>query len=121
MKDNFAYVKVTKSGFVNGSRTMVPTSGTNRINIMMIPASNTATISAGATATVALPNGTKVKFDGSFKDSNGNAYSGNVNVAMFHLKSSDQYLNEMMPGSFLANSTDGSARVMETFGMLYVQ
>lgn len=121
VKDNFAYVKVTKPGFVNGSRTMVPTSGTNRINIMMIPATNTATISAGATATVSLPNGTKVKFDGSFKDSNGNAYSGNVNVAMFHLKSSDQYLNELMPGSFLANSTDGGARVMETFGMLHVQ
>ena len=100
---------------------MVPTNGSNRINIMMIPATNTSTIASGATATVSLPNGTKVKFDGSFKDASGNAYSGNVNVAMFHLKSSDQYLNELMPGSLLANSTAGNARIMETFGMLHVQ
>ncbi|MCY0975723.1 hypothetical protein PGH12_14470 [Chryseobacterium wangxinyae] len=121
VKENFAYVKVTKAGFVNGSRTLVPTTGSNRINIMMIPATNTATIATGTTATVSLPNGTKVKFDGSFKDANGNAYSGSVNVAMFHLKSSDQYLNELMPGSFLANNTAGNARVMETYGMLHVQ
>lgn len=121
VKENFAYVKVTKTGFVNGSRTMVPTNGSNKINIMMIPATNTSTIASGATATVSLPNGTKVKFDGSFKDANGNAYSGNVNVAMFHLKPSDQYLNELMPGSLLANNTAGNARVMETFGMLHVQ
>lgn len=61
VKENFAYVKVTKAGFVNGSRTMVPTNGSNRINIMMIPATNTSTIASGATATVSLPNGTKGK------------------------------------------------------------
>ena len=121
VKENFAYVKVMKAGFVNGSRTMVPTNGNNRINIMMIPATTTSTVASGATATVSLPNGTKVKFDGSFKDANGNAYTGNVNVAMFHLKPSDQYLNELMPGSLLANNTAGNARVMETFGMLHVQ
>lgn len=121
VKENFAYVKVTKAGFVNGSRTMVPTSGSNKINIMMIPATNTSTIAAGASATVSLPGGTNVKFDGSFKDANGNAYTGNVNVAMFHLKPSDQYLNELMPGSLLANIAEGNARIMETFGMLHVQ
>lgn len=121
VKEKFAYVKATKAGFVNGSRTMVPTTGSNKINIMMIPATNTSTIASGATATVSLPNGTKVKFDGSFKDANGNAYNGNVNVAMFHLKPSDQYLNELMPGSFLANNTDGNSRIMETYGMLHVQ
>ncbi|WP_265427603.1 hypothetical protein [Chryseobacterium sp. YIM B08800] len=121
VKENFAYVKATKAGFVNGFRTMVPTNGSNKINIMMIPATNTSTISSGATATVSLPNGTKVKFDGSFKDANGNVYSGNVNVAMFHLKPSDQYLNELMPGSFLANNSNGNSRIMETYGMLHVQ
>ncbi|KQT21910.1 hypothetical protein ASG31_00775 [Chryseobacterium sp. Leaf404] len=121
VKENFAYIKVTKAGFVNGSRTMVPTSGSNRINIMMIPATTTSTVASGATATVSLPNGTKVKFDGSFKDASGNGYTGNVNVSLFHLKPSDQYLNELMPGSLLANNTAGNARIMETFGMLHVQ
>lgn len=121
VKENFAHIKVTKVGFVNASRVLVPTNGVNRVNIMMIPATATSTIASGSVSTVSLPNGTKVKFDGSFKDSNGNAYSGNVNVAVFHLAPSNQYLNELMPGSFLATNSAGNARVMETFGMLHVQ
>jgi hypothetical protein len=121
VKENFAYVKVTKAGFVNGARTLVPTTGNNRINIMMIPATNTMTISSGTTSTVSLPNGTKVKFDGSFKDESGVNYTGNVNVAMFHLAPSNVYLNELMPGSFLATNANGNSRIMETFGMLHVQ
>ncbi|NIF05328.1 hypothetical protein F3J23_07725 [Chryseobacterium sp. Tr-659] len=121
VKENFAHIKVTKPGYVNASRVMVPTNGTNQINIMMIPAVTTSTISTGSVATVSLPNGTKVKFDGSFKDANGNAYSGHVDVAVFHLAPSNKYLNELMPGSFLAANSGGNTRVMETFGMLHVQ
>ncbi|WP_345204285.1 carboxypeptidase-like regulatory domain-containing protein [Chryseobacterium ginsengisoli] len=121
VKENFAHIKVTKSGYVNASRVLVPTNGMNRVNIMMIPATTTSTISAGSTSTVSLPNGTKVKFDGSFKDASGNAYSGSVNVALFNLSSSNSYLNELMPGSFLATNSGGNARVMETFGMVHVQ
>ncbi|MEJ5051409.1 carboxypeptidase-like regulatory domain-containing protein [Chryseobacterium culicis] len=121
VKENFAHVKVTKAGFVNASRVLVPTNGINRVNIMMIPVTITATIATGSISTVSLPNGTKVKFDGSFKDANGNAYSGNVSVGVFHLAPSNPYLNELMPGSFLATNSAGNARVMETFGMLHVQ
>lgn len=121
VKEKFAYVKVTKSGYVNGSRTIVPTTGSNRINIMMIPATTTLMITSGTSSTVSLPNGTKVKFDGSFKDENGGNYTGNVNVAMFHLAPSNQYLNELMPGSLLATNSSGNSRIMETFGMLHVQ
>lgn len=121
VKENFAHIKVTKAGFVNASRVLVPTNGINRVNIMMIPATATSTITTGSTSTVSLPNGTKVKFDGSFKDANGNAYSGSVSVGVFHLAPSNQYLNELMPGSFLATNSAGNARVMETFGMLHVQ
>lgn len=119
--DNFAHIKVSKAGFVTGSRVMVPTNGMNQVKIMMIPATTTSTISTGTTATVSLSNGTKVKFDGSFKESNGNAYSGPVKVALFHLAPSDPYLNELMPGSFLATRSNGEAQVMETFGMVHVQ
>ncbi|MDN4011156.1 carboxypeptidase-like regulatory domain-containing protein [Chryseobacterium gambrini] len=121
VKENFAHVKVTKAGFVNASRVLVPTNGMNRINIMMIPAATTSTISSGSSSTVSLPNGTKVKFDGSFKDANGNAYTGSVKVALFNLASSNPYLNELMPGSLLATNSGGNARVMETFGMVHVQ
>lgn len=121
VKENFALVKVTKSGFIDGSRVMVPTSGINRVNIMMIPATTTASINSGTTSTVSLPNGTKVKFDGSFKEASGSAYSGSVNVALYNLAPSNQYLTELMPGSLLATNSGGNARIMETFGMVHVQ
>ncbi len=121
VKERFAHVKVSKTGFISGSRVLVPTSGDNRINIMLIPNTPTAIITSGANSEVSLPNGTKVKFDGSFKDASGNAYSGNVQVSLYHLKPTNTYLSELMPGSLLASNASGEARVLETFGMLHVE
>lgn len=121
VKEKFAHVKVNKSGFVNASRVLVPTTGNNRINVMMIPATTTATIPSGSVSTVSLSDGTKVKFNGNFKDANGNAYSGNVNVALFNLKPSDTYFNETMPGNLVASDAQGNPRVLESFGMIHVQ
>lgn len=120
VKERFAYAKVTKAGFINGSRTLVPTTGSNKINVMLIPKVPVSTINSGAISTVALPNGTQVKFDGSFKDENGHAYNGSINVAMHHLKPSDTYLQETMPGSLLAINSSSQAKVLETLGMMYV-
>ena len=121
VKERFAHVKVSKTGFISGSRVLVPTSGDNRINIMLIPNTPTAIITSGANSEVSLPNGTKVKFDGSFKDASGNAYSGDVQVSLYHLKPSNSYLGELMPGSLLASNASGEARVLETLGMLHVE
>ena len=121
VKERFAHVKVSKTGFISGSRVLVPTSGDNRINIMLIPNIPTATITSGTNSEVSLPNGTKVKFDGSFKDASGNAYSGNVQVSLYHLKPTNTYLSELMPGSLLASNASGEARVLETLGMLHVE
>lgn len=121
VKERFAHIKVVKSGFIDGSRVLVPTSGDNRINIMLIPNTPTATVASGGNSEVTLPNGTKVKFDGAFKDASGNAYSGNVQVGLYHLKPSDTYLSETMPGSLLASNSNGDAKILETFGMLHVE
>jgi hypothetical protein len=121
VKEKFAQIKATKSGFVNASRVLLPTNGDNRINIMMIPATTTATVNSGATSTVSLPDGTSVKFDGSFKNENGSAYTGSVKVALFNLKTSDTYFNETMPGSLLAGNSQGQSRLLESYGMMHVQ
>lgn len=121
VKEKFAYIKASKAGFVNASRVVVPTNSKNRINIMMIPATVTATISTGSISTVSLSDGTKVKFDGSFKDANGNTYSGNVQVALFGLKTSDTYFQETMPGSLLASDSNGNSKILESYGMMHVQ
>lgn len=121
VKEKFAHVKVSKSGYIDGSRVLIPTAGDNRVNIMLISDTPTATVASGANSEVTLPNGTKVKFDGAFKDANGNAYSGSVQVGLYHLKPSDTYLSEIMPGSLLASNSNGDAKVLETFGMLHVE
>jgi hypothetical protein len=116
-----AFIKVSKPGFIDGSRAVVPTNGKNTIRIMMIPSTPTATIASGNASEVTLPDGTKVAFDGSFQDENGNAYSGAVQVSLFHLTTSDSNLSQLMPGSFYASNENGAEAVLETFGMIHVQ
>ena len=119
--EKFAYITAKKAGYFDGSRTMVPSTGKNNVKITMISNAVTATVASGTTSQVTLPNGTKVSFDGFFKDAAGNAYSGNVQVSMYHLAASNSNISSIMPGSLLAQATDGSAKVLETFGMLNVE
>lgn len=119
--EKFAYITATKSGFIDGSRSMVPTTGKNNVKIMLIPSTPLQTISSGQSSDVTLPSGTKVVFDGAFQDEDGNAYSGDVNVSMFHLLPSDENIGSLMPGMLYAKGEDGDAKVLETFGMLNVE
>lgn len=119
--EKFAYITATKAGYITGSRSMVPTSGKNNVKIMLIPAQAIQTIASGATATVDMPNGTKVIFDGAFTDEAGNAYSGTVNVSMFHLEASNENLASLMPGMLYAKNNSGQPVGLETFGMLNVE
>jgi hypothetical protein len=117
----FAYITATKPGFIDGSRAMVPTAGKNNVKIMLIANTPVQSIQSGAASEVALPNGTKVNFDGAFQDENGNAYSGDVQVAMFHLESSNANISSLMPGMLYADDKDRKEKVLETYGMLNVE
>ncbi|AXO79703.1 hypothetical protein DZC78_04640 [Olleya aquimaris] len=121
VKQRQAFILAEKPGFLNGMRSVVPTQGTNMINIMMITENLAGTVASGVTSEVSLPNGTKVGFDGSFKDQNGNAYSGNVDVYMYHLDPANPDNNILMPGSLQAVNQDGDERVLESYGMLNVE
>jgi len=119
--ERFAYITATKSGYVSGSRSLVPTTGKNNINIMLLPLENTQTITSGTTTEVSLYSGTKVVFDGAFQDESGVAYTGNVNVSMFHLTPSDENISSLMPGMLYARAETGQQKMLKTFGMLHVE
>lgn len=119
--EKFAYIKATKVGYLDGSRSMVPTTGKNNVTIMMLPNAPQATIQAGATGEVALPNGSKVVFDGAFEDQSGVAYTGAVSVAMVHLTSSDANLDKLMPGMLYARTADNKEAALQTFGMMNLE
>ena len=120
VNENFAYITATKSGYVNGSRAVVPTTGKNNIRIMLLPLQTTETIQSGESSTVTI-GATQVVFDGSFMDENGDAYSGSVKVSMFHLMPSNDNLSDIMPGMLYAENAQGQARALETYGMLHVE
>ena len=121
VNERFAYITAKKVGFIDGSRAMVPTNGKNNVRIMMIPNTTISTIQSGVSSEVALPSGTKVVFDGAFETETGIAYSGSVAVSMFHLAASNENISSLMPGMLYAQATDGSAKVLETFGMMQVE
>ncbi|MBL0012195.1 MAG: Ig-like domain-containing protein [Flavobacterium sp.] len=118
--EKFAYITAKKAGYIDGSRSMIPTSGKNNVKIMMMPSTPIATIQSGVSSEVALPSGTKVVFDGAFETEAGVAYTGSVAVSMFHLTSSDENIGSLMPGMLFAQAADGSAKVSETLGMMEV-
>ncbi len=119
--ERFAYVTATKAGFMDGSRSIVPVSGRNHIDIMLVSSTPVGVVTAGETGTVTMPSGTKVVFDGGFKDESGNSYSGDVSVSMYHLMPSNANLSKLMPGMLYAEDDNGEEAILQTWGMLNVE
>ena len=120
--ERFAYITAKKSGYINMSRSMIPKSGTNYADIKaMAEELVNLTIASGTDSEVSTTNGTTIKFDGAFKDENGNAYSGNVSVAVSHLSSSDPDIDRKMPGMLYAQNANNEERILETYGMVNVE
>jgi hypothetical protein len=119
--EKFAFITAKKPGYIGGSRSLIPTVGKNKVDIMLLSSAPTTTISSGVASEVSLTSGTKVNFDGAFQDESGATYSGTVQVALNELKPSNPNLNEIMPGMLFAESADGNAKVLETFGMMNVE
>ena len=117
----FAYITAKKVGYIDGSRSMVPTTGKNNVKIMLLPNAPLETIQAGIVSEVSIYSGTKVKFQGGFQDENGNDYSGPVQVSMFHLTPTDENIDKLMPGMLYAQTSTNQEAVLETFGMLNVE
>ncbi|MBB3124771.1 hypothetical protein FHS04_002298 [Mesoflavibacter sabulilitoris] len=116
-----AFILAEKPGFLNGMRSVVPTQGVNQVKIMMVTENLAGTVASGTSSEVTLTNGTKVAFDGNFKDENGNAYSGNVDVYMYHLDPANPEVENIMPGNLQAQNTNGQERLLETYGMINVE
>ncbi|WP_179320167.1 hypothetical protein [Winogradskyella helgolandensis] len=116
-----AYVTAEKAGFIIGLKTVVPTEGISNVRIMLVAKNLTGSVSSGTNSEVSLGNGAKVKFDGAFKDEDGNAYSGNVDVYMYHLDPAHANVYDVMPGNLQAINNDDDEQLLETYGMLNVE
>ncbi|MFM2213055.1 MAG: hypothetical protein RL427_318 [Bacteroidota bacterium] len=121
VRARFAYITAKKVGYIDGSRTMVPTDGKNHVKIMMLENAPQQTIQSGVASEVSIYSGTKVAFDGAFKDETGADYTGAVAVALFHLTPSEPSLEYLMPGMLFAQTAENKQASLSTFGMLNVE
>ncbi|MBC7643214.1 MAG: hypothetical protein H7174_12925 [Flavobacterium sp.] len=92
----------SKIGYLDGSRFIVPTIGTNAVKIMLLSNVPTQTIISGVASTVPLPNGIKVTFDGTFKTETRADYSGTGSVVLKYLDPTDANIGLKMPGNLIA-------------------
>ena len=121
VKDKFAFITAKKAGYLDGSRSLVPTNGMNNVKITLLSGTIVGTVNSGASGSVSLSNGSKVTFDGNFKTETGQAYSGAVSVIMKHLDPTDASTFDKMPGMLLAQNSSGEERVLESYGMMNVE
>ena len=119
--EKFAFVTATKAGYLDGSRSLVPTIGMNNLKITLLSGTIIGTVNSGTSGSVSLTNGAKVSFDGNFKTTTGMAYSGAVSVIMKHLDPSDATTVDKMPGMLLAVNSSGAERVLESYGMINIE
>lgn len=118
---NFAHIKATKFGFIDGSRSLLPTSGVNQVKIMLLDLDPIATIISGQALTIDLPDGTEVDLSGNFINQFGGPYQGEVDVVIKALNVDNENMQLQMPGNLIAENTDGDLRILESYGMIAVE
>ncbi len=121
VKERFGFIKAEKTGYIHGSRAVVPSNGTNKVTIMLLEATVVGTVNSGSAQTVSMGNGSSVSFDGNFVKEDGSEYSGSVDVIMHHLDPADEDMPMQMPGMLYAENEDGAERMLQTLGMLAVE
>ena len=119
--EKFSYLKVSALGYVTSGRSLRPSEGVNRVKVMLFDDSPTTNIQSGEEALVNLPNGASILFTGAYIDTNGDPYTGSVNVIMNYLDPLDARINDMMPGMLYGQDRLGDEAALETYGMISVE
>ena len=118
--ENFAYVKASKPGYIEGSRVVIPkTDGENRIEIELREKNVTRTVNSGEVSELQYATG-GVTFGGGFIRPDGSQYNGQVEVLFDYLRPNSFTTFLRMPGSLFAQTEDNDARSLETYGMLSI-
>lgn len=121
VKERFGYIKAEKTGYIHGSRSVVPSNGTNKVTIMLLEATVVGSVNSGSSETITANDGSSVSFDGNFIKEDGSTYSGSVDVIMHHLDPADEDMPMQMPGMLYAENEEGAERMLQTLGMLAVE
>jgi len=119
--EKLGYVRAERIGYINGSRSVIPTNGPNVVNIILLRKEVTQTVSSGTVETVNLGNGASVTLEGMYSKADGSSYSGDVYVSLHHLNPSDESIRNEMPGMLFGQDSQNNPSMLQTYGMLSVE
>jgi len=117
VKELFAYIEVSKTGYLKGLKTIVPIQGVNNVSIILLTENMQA---LPLNNQIQLLNGVKVTFNGGFEDATGNVYTGAVNYSMNYIDPASPTIANEMPGMLLGKTTLDDFEMLQTYGMLHV-
>ena len=118
-----AVITATKAGYFKGYRTFAATSGANYVNIKLAKKTAAGTIDAATGGDVSISNGSRVALSASavVKATSGVAYNGQVKVYAAYIDPTASDIDQIIPGSFMANDKDGKRVTLSSYGMLAVE
>lgn len=119
-----AVVTVNKTGYFKGIKTYIAVEGKSAFfRIKLIPKTIAGTVNSTSGGTVTLSNGLIVKLNpGTIVNAATNAqYNGSVNVAAHWINPTSSDLNKIMPGDLRGLNTEGTLKLLQTYGMAAVE
>jgi hypothetical protein len=115
------YLTVTKEGFMHASDKVFPTSGTSYSSIQMINLDFNTGFNTETGGTIEVENGGSLIFQpGGIINSDGNPYTGKVNVTSHFISPNDNNIGDIMPGDMTADDAMGNTMILGTAGMMAV-
>jgi len=124
MSSRFGYVKVTKTGFFTGSRSIVTTAGaSNFVTIQLVNRTETGSFPASSGGKIVVYSGDTVAFNPAsiVTAATNAAYTGTVHVFATYLNPTNDNLYKYMPGDLRGIGSDGKETALQTFGMVNVE
>jgi hypothetical protein len=117
---NNGFVSVKKSGYYSGIKSFITNPGKpNFVKLKLIPKVLTGTINALAGGVIITNGGAAIDFPANaFVTNSGTLYTGSVKVFSKWIDPASSDLVETMPGDLRGITTNGSERLLATYGMV---
>ena len=116
---NLGYVKVAKQGYFLGSRSFVPLSGGNRVNIRLLSNTPDGSVSSSSGSTINDANSAvKITLPANGIVKNNAPYNGAVQVAIRHIDTQSDNFSEEMPGNLIGVQQNNQSRGLLSYGMV---
>ena len=122
VKENRAFVTVSKDGYFHGSRTYFAYANQlSHVKIHLLEKTIQGTIGTSG-GTVTTTEGVKLEFPAdAVADANGNPYTGMVDVAVQYLDPTANDIGFIMPGDLRGVTADNVENGLTTYGMVAVE